>query len=132
MKKTLLTAAAIGSAMFFATGASAQGMPMGEELEGQTVQVRSADGTMNTIRFMRDGTATISGPNVQPVQARWGVQGNQLCMQAAGASECWNYAQRFQANQPVALNSSCNTTAQWTALGVAPTQQVQPVMRERG
>ena len=132
MKKILLTAIAFGTASLAATGASAQGMPMGEELYGQTVQVRSADGTVNTIRFNSNGTATIAGPNVQPVNAQWGVQGNQLCMQAAGASECWNYAQRFQANRTVALTSSCNTTAQWTALGVAPTQQAAPILRERG
>ncbi|WP_379547427.1 hypothetical protein ACFCW2_00765 [Qipengyuania sp. DSG2-2] len=132
MKTAIFTAAAIGIAAMGATGAAAQGMPMGEELYGQTVQVRSADGTVNTIRFMSDGNAVISGPNVSPVNAKWGVSGNQLCLQAGGASECWNYSQRFQANRPVSLASSCNTTAQWTALGVAPTQVAEPVLRERG
>lgn len=132
MTKTLLIAAAVALGAAGATSAAAQSMPMGEELYGQTVQVRSADGTLNTIRFGADGNAVISGPNISPVDAKWGVSGNQLCLQASGASECWNYAQRFQANRTVSLSSSCNTTAQWTALGVAPTQAVQPVLRERG
>ena len=60
MKKILVTAAAVALGAAGATGAAAQGMPMGEELYGQTVQVRSADGTLNTIR---------SAPTAMPLSA---------------------------------------------------------------
>ena len=142
MKKALLGSIAVATAGLFATGAAAQTMPMGEELYGQNVEVAFADGTTNTVTFNPNGTAVIRGNGFSPVNATWRVQGNQLCMSASGATECWDYNQRFVARTPVTLQSTCDTASRWTALSTAalpatqpaPTQQVQPVERagERG
>lgn len=140
MKKILLTVSAIGLAGGMATTAAAQTAPMGEELYNQTVQVRFANGTVNNVTFGPNGNLTIRAPGVNPVNGTWRVQGNQLCMYAQGDSECWGYTQRFQANTPLTLTSTCDSSAQWLATAVsplpqpAPVQQVQPVERsgERG
>lgn len=138
MKKMLTAVAALSAAGFLATGASAQmAMPMGEELYNQTVQVRFADGTVNTVTFQPNGNMVIRAPGINPVNGTWRVQGNQLCMYAQGDSECWAYNQRFMANRPLTLVSDCDSQAQWLATSVSPVpqqQQVQPVERagERG
>ena len=120
MFKTVSALAILGAAGLAATSASAQTMPMGEELYNQTVQVRFADGTVNNITFQPNGAMTIRAPGVNPVNGTWRVQGDQLCMFAQGASECWNYASRFAANRPVNLTSTCDSTAQWLATSVNP------------
>lgn len=138
MLKTLTALAVLGTAGLAATSASAQTMPMGEELYNQTVQVRFANGTTNNVTFQPNGAMVIRGPGNTTVNGTWRVQGNQLCMYAQGASECWGYTQRFMANQAMTLSSTCNSQAQWLATSVSPlpqpTQQVQPVERtgERG
>ena len=137
MFKKISALAAIATAGFAATGAAAQMSPMmGEELYNQTVQVRFANGTTNTVTFQPNGALTIRAPGVNPVTGTWRVQGDQLCMYARGATECWGYTQRFAANRPVNLVSSCDSQAQWLATSVSPIpqRQVQPVERagERG
>lgn len=142
--KTVLSAIAVIAAGLTATAASAQTMPMGEEIYDKTVQVRFADGTVNNLTFQRNGNLVINGPYNATTRGTWAVQGNQLCLMASGATECWNYDSRFVANQRVDLVSSCNSQAEWLASSVNPMQQpmqqqqpsqtVQPVDRsgERG
>ena len=100
MKKTSLAAAFAGGLFVTAlapTAAQAQ-MVDGSELRGAVIRVEFADGTMNTVNFHPDGTATIqSQSGMQTVQGRWLVQGNQLCLEvAADRRECWNYNATFQ------------------------------------
>ena len=134
MKKMHL-AALLGGAMAgsvaFAPAASAQAMPMGEELRGATVQVAFNDGVMNTVTFNADGTATIQGPT-ETVPGRWYVQNQRLCLEASGARECWPYQAAFRNGQTITLTSDCASTSQWTALSTAqpPMQQRRP--GERG
>lgn len=139
MKMKMLAMAGAAATAMFATTAHAQMAPMGEELYGQSVQVRFADGTTNTVYFNQNGTATIRAPGADPVNATWAVQNNQMCLMAMGDTECWGYTNRFMANTPVSLTSTCNVASTWTAASVAPmqtapVQQVQPVARtgERG
>lgn len=105
----------------------------GEELRGQTVDMVFADGTRNSVFFGSTGVATISNTTGQSANANWFMQGDQICLRAASATECWNYSGRFTAGQPVAMTSSCNAGSTWTARNVnPPRQRVAPMMGERG
>ena len=122
MKKTSLAAAFAGGLFVTAlapTAAQAQ-MVDGSELRGAVMRVEFADGTMNTVNFHPDGTATIqSQSGMQTVQGRWLVQGNQLCLEvAADRRECWNYNATFQTGQQYVLTSQCGQS-RWTALSTA-------------
>ncbi len=116
--------AAFGLAVFASAGAAAQTWTPGSEIVGQTVQV-DTNGTVNNITFNADGTATITTPAGRAVPATWTAAGNQLCLQSGGRSECFPYAQAFQAGQPVTLTSNCNATSRWLANNVnqAPVQR---------
>ena len=133
--KKMHVAALVGGAMagsvLFAPAASAQTMPMGEELRGATMQVQFADGVVNTVTFNPDGTASIQGPS-QSVAGRWWVENQRLCLESSGARECWPYNAAFRNGQTVTLTSDCASTSQWTALSTAqpPVQQRRP--GERG
>ncbi len=129
MKKILTcSVVALGLAGLGAT-AQAQTMPNGEEIMGQTVDVVFADGNQHAIYFGRGGNATISNQSGQRVNGSWNVQGDKLCLIAAGGTECWTYARRFVGGQTVVLTSSCQSTSQWTARNV--NIKVQP-SGERG
>ncbi|MEP2737283.1 MAG: hypothetical protein ABJP34_13410 [Erythrobacter sp.] len=105
----------------------------GEELRGQTVDIQFADGTRNSVFFGSTGVATISNSTGQSANANWFMQGNQICMRASSATECFNYSGRFAAGQSVAMTSSCNSRSTWTARNVnPPRQKVAPTMGERG
>jgi hypothetical protein len=106
--------------------AAAQWTP-GSELIGQSVQVET-NGVVNTITFNADGTAGIATPAGRIVPAQWTATGGKLCLSTGpAASECFPYAQAFQAGQPITATSSCGATSRWLANGVnqpvAPTQQ---------
>ena len=87
----------------------------GEEIRGHPVQVAFADGTVNTVNFNADGSATITSATGRQVQGAWGVEMGRLCLQSAAGRECWAYNAPFQANMPVTLTSECGTSS-WTAL----------------
>ena len=124
MKKIHLLAAVAGafaSSFLLAPAASAQ-VANGSELRGATVQVQFPDGTLNTLTFNADGTASIQGP-AQTVPARWWVQDQQLCLEAVGSRECWPYQRALEVGRTLTLTSSCAATSQWTALSTAPPDQ---------
>ena len=104
-------------------GAYAQGWTPGSEIVGQSVQVET-NGVVNTITFNPDGTAQIMTPSGRMIPATWSAANGNLCLNAAGAQECFPYARAFQAGQPVTVTSSCNATSRWLASNVnqAPTQ----------
>lgn len=104
--------------------AAAQSWTPGAEIAGRTVQVET-NGTVNNITFNPDGTASIMSPSGRMVPANWSATGNQLCLMANGATECFPYAQAFRAGQPISLTSSCNSTSRWLASSVneAPVQR---------
>ena len=121
------TGGAVAAMALMPSAASAQMMqPMGEELYNQSVQVRFADGTTNTVSFMENGDATIRAPGVDPVPAQWRVVNNQLCLYAQGDQECWGYTNRFTAGTPMTLSSTCNVTSQWLASSVNPMTRPAP------
>lgn len=134
MRKSHLAAAVAGTiaALAFGSGsASAQtaDWPLGAELRGASVQVQFADGIVNTVQFNPDGTATITGRSGRVVNGNWFVEGQRLCLQAAGQRECWPYQMAFRTGQPVTLTSDCAATSTWTALS---TQQPPPMQRPSG
>jgi len=131
MKKIQLLSAVAGafaSSFLLAPAASGQ-VANGSELRSASVQVQFDDGTVNTVTFNPDGTASIQGP-MTTVPARWWVDSQQLCLEAVGSRECWPYQTAFQNGQMVTLTSSCGATSHWTPLSTAPTQQRRP--GERG
>ena len=132
MKKLHLLSAvagALAASFALAPAASAQ-VANGSELRGASVQVQFDDGTMNTVTFNPDGTASIQGP-AQTVPARWTADSQQLCLEAVGTRECWPYQTAFRDGQTITLTSTCGATSHWTALSTAqPAQQRRP--GERG
>jgi hypothetical protein len=99
------------------TAAVAQAWTPGSEIVGQSVQVET-NGVVNTIYFDPGGVARIASPAGRIVPATWTAAGGQLCLQSASGSECWPYAQAFQAGSQVTLVSSCNATSRWMANSV--------------
>ncbi len=124
MKKLHVAAAFAGAflaAVAVPGSAVAQTAPDGSELRGATLLAQSSDGTVNTVSFHPDGTATIASPSgLVTVQGRWFVQNNQLCLEvAADRRECWGYVSPFQVGQEVVLTSDCPATTRWTAQTLA-------------
>jgi hypothetical protein len=106
---------AIGAGMLLASSAAfAQNWTPGSEIVGQSVQVET-NGVVNTVTFNPDGTASIMTPSGRMIPANWSAAGGRLCLNAAGAQECFPYAQAFQAGQPVTATSSCGATSRWLA-----------------
>jgi len=132
MRHLTLLVAASAATLALAAPAQAQALS-GEELRGQTVDITFADGTRNSVFFGSTGMATVSNNTGQSANANWFVQGDQLCMRAGSANECWNYSNRFAAGQAVRLTSTCDQNAVWTPRNVnAPRQMVAPQAGERG
>ncbi len=130
MKKLHVAAAflvALAGSTLMAGSASAQTMPNGSELRGATVRVDFDNGTTNMVTFNADGTASIQGPT-ETVPGRWYVQGQNLCLEASGARECWAYNSAFRDGQTLVLTSDCASTSRWTALSTA----APPRSGERG
>jgi len=101
----------------------------GSEIAGQTVQVQT-NGVMNSIYFGADGTVSITTPQGTSVAGTWTAANNQLCVSANGGSECWPYAQPFQAGQQMALTSSCQQVS--TFMPQSTNQPQQDTSGERG
>jgi hypothetical protein len=136
MRKIQLAAAVAGAIVVATLGAgtaSAQtaDWPLGAELRGATVQVQLPGGVVNTVQFYPDGTASLTGRSGQVVSGNWFVEGQRLCLQAAGERECWPYRMAFQTGQPVTLTSDCAATSTWTALSTQQPPMQQP-SGERG
>ena len=123
-------AAIVASCTFVAAPAHAA---IGDELVGNTVDIRFSDGSVNSVMFDQGGRATIQGDGVTDY-ASWLVSDNQLCLQTTAARECWSYTQSFVAGQPMSLASSCDGVSEWTARSVNAPVQAAPVSRmgERG
>ena len=137
MKKFHVAAACAGfilAAVAVPGSAAAQTGPDGSELRGATVLVQSADGTVNTVNFHPDGTATIASPSgLVTVQGRWFVENNMLCLEvAADRRECWPYHTAFQLGQEVVLTSDCPATSRWTAQTLAAPPPPTEGAGERG
>lgn len=135
MRSLIVLTGLVGASISLAAPAAAQTNLSGEELHGQTVDVLFSDGTRNAVFFGGDGNAVIAAPSGLRSNGTWSASGGKICLNASGASECWDYVRRFTAGQAVTLNSSCNETSQWTARSVnAPVQQVAPAITrgERG
>lgn len=115
-----------------ASGAEAQWTP-GSELVGQSVRVE-ANGIENTIYFDAGGAARIVTPTGSVVPASWTTGPTGLCLNAAGAQECWNYAAPMTAGQPLSLTSSCQVTSTWlaSATNVTPPPPQAGSAGERG
>jgi hypothetical protein len=96
--------------------AAAQWVPA-SELIGQPLQV-TTNGVVNTVYLDAGGSARIVTPAGRAIPASWTASRGQLCLNNGAASECWPYAAPFQANQPVTLASSCNSTSTWLAEAV--------------
>ena len=120
----LLKIAMLGAAVAApASIAVAQAWVPGSEIAGQTLQVQTR-GITNSVYLAPDGTATIASPEGTTVPATWSAANNQLCLSAAGATECWPYTQAFQPGQQVALTSSCQQVSTFLAQSTnAPMQQ---------
>ena len=131
MRKSMIFKAVAGAALLWAplTAGFAQTWIPGSEIAGHAVQVES-NGVMNTVYFEPGGVARIQTPGGNVVPATWSVGGNQLCLNAAGAQECWAYNQPFQAGQQAMMTSTCGAS-RWLPLSTAqPPTQVP--MGERG
>jgi len=122
--------AIVGSASLMAGQAQAQVLN-GDELLGQTVDVRLSDGTMNSVRFDAGGHALLQGDGITQ-DASWAINNNQLCLQTTDSRECWAYSQRFVAGQSSSMVSSCNEASEWTAREVNPSPMPVSRMGERG
>lgn len=110
--------ALVASATFSTTGFAQNA----SEVIGQPIQVVT-NGVTNTVYLDAGGTARLITPNGTTLPATWTVASGQLCLNNGSASECWPYNSPFQANKPVTLTSSCNSTSTWTPQGTnAPSQ----------
>lgn len=135
MRSLIVVMGLLGASASLSAPAAAQANLSGDELRGHTVDVLFADGTRNAVFFGGNGQATIASPSGLRSNGTWSATGGKICLNASGASECWDYVRPFTAGQAVTLNSSCNETSQWTARSVnAPVQQVAPAITrgERG
>lgn len=135
MVRRLITRAVVGTLLLGAPVAGFAQMGSwapGAEITGQSVQVVT-NGVTNTVFFDPGGAARIQTPGGNMVPATWTATGGQLCLSSGAATECWPYAQPFQAGQQLTLTSTCNAASQWTALGVnQPAPPVQQGAGERG
>lgn len=131
MSKRLTASKLIIAALVVAPAAGiAQEWVPGTEIVGQSVVVET-NGVANTVYFDAGGSARIVSPQGRVVNASWTAANNNLCLNSAGASECWPYQQAFQAGQRVTLTSSCQAVSNWLPNGTnAP--PVKEVMQERG
>lgn len=123
MTKLLWKISVLGAAVAIPIGAAAaQGWTPGAEIAGQTVQVQT-QGVVNSIYFGTDGTASIATPSGATVPGTWSVANNMLCLNAAGAQECWPYTQPFQPGMQVSLTSNCQQVSTFMPQSVNPPMQ---------
>ena len=132
MKRSWISGAFGGlSLLVLPTVAAAQTWVPGSEIAGQSAQV-TTNGVTNTVYFDQGGTARIVSPGGTTVNGTWAATNGQLCLNNGAASECWPYAQPFQAGQPLSLTSSCNAASRWTALSTNMAPPAQVGAGERG
>ncbi|HET7708179.1 MAG TPA: hypothetical protein VFK50_01445 [Sphingomicrobium sp.] len=111
---------------------AAQSWAPGSEIVGQSAQV-TTNGVVNTVYFDQGGAARIVSPGGSTVNGTWSAANGQLCLNNGAASECWPYANAFQAGVPLTLVSTCNNSSTWVANGVnAPPPPMQSREGERG
>ena len=110
-------------------GAFGQWAP-GSEIVGQAVQVET-NGVVNMVHFDPGGLARIVSPAGSVVPGTWSATGGQICLSAAGATECWPYTQAFMTGQAVQLTSSCRSLSTWMPQGTNQ-PSVAPTSGERG
>lgn len=122
-------AAALVAGPISAAHAQAAWIP-GSEITGHAVQVET-NGVMNTVYFEPGGVARIQTPGGQVVPATWSAANQMLCLNAAGAQECWPYTSPFQTGQQMTLTSSCQVASRWLPISTAQ-QPVQYRSGERG
>ena len=89
----------------------------GSEIVGQSATVQT-NGLTNTVYFDPGGQARIVSQGGTVYNASWTATDGQLCLYGNGGTECWPYAQPFQAGQAVTLTSNCASTSQWLANNV--------------
>jgi hypothetical protein len=111
--------------------AFAQALAPAAEIIGQPLQV-TTNGVTNTVYLDAGGSARIMTPAGNTVPGTWTAANGQLCLNNGTAQECWPYAAPFQANQPVTLTSSCNSTSTWLASATNAPPPPPPAKGERG
>ena len=120
MRKAIVAGALTGAALLMAPAAAfAQVWTPGAEIIGQSVQVET-NGVVNTVHFDPGGMARIVSPGGNVVQGSWTAANGQICLMAAGATECWPYTQAFMAGQAVQLTSTCQSLSTWMPQGTNP------------
>ena len=119
--KTVRAAALLGAFALsvIPSVALAQVWTPGAEIIGQSVQVET-NGVVNTVHFDPGGMARIVSPGGNVVQGSWSAANGQICLMAAGATECWPYTQAFMAGQAMQLTSSCQSLSTWMPQGTNP------------
>lgn len=103
---------AVGAALPLSAVAAQSAWVPGAEIVGQSIQVET-NGITNTVYFDQGGVARVMTPQGRMVPANWTAANNQLCLNTAGAQECWPYQSPFAAGQRMTLTSNCNATSQW-------------------
>ena len=132
MSKRLVASRMIVAAMVVLPAAAvAQEWVPGTEIVGQSVVVET-NGVANTVYFDPGGAARIISPAGKVVNASWTTGNHNLCLNSGVASECWPYAQAFQAGQRVTLTSSCQAVSNWLFNGTNPPPAKAANMGERG
>jgi hypothetical protein len=132
MTKTSVAAAMgiITSALIAQSAAAQTNWIPGNEITGHSVRVE-AQGVTNTVYFDPGGAARVVSDGGREYPGRWAVEGQSLCLEMAGARECWPYAAPSMAGQPVALNSTCGPST-WTAVSVMEPPPPPPPMERSG
>jgi hypothetical protein len=132
MSKRLVASRMIVAAMVVLPAAAvAQEWVPGTEIVGQSVVVET-NGIANTVYFDPGGAARIVSPAGKVVNASWTAANHNLCLNSGVASECWPYAQAFQAGQRVTLTSSCQAVSNWLFNGTNAPPAKAAAMGERG
>ena len=123
MRKAIIAGVVSVAACAAAPGiAVAQMWIPGSEIAGQAVQV-TTNGVTNMVHFDPGGAARIVSPGGNVVTGTWTAANGQLCLNVAGATECWPYTQAFQAGQMMQLTSSCQVASTWLPQNTNPPPQ---------
>ena len=130
-KRLIATKLMIATMVAMPAAAIAQEWVPGSEIVGQSVVVET-NGVANTVYFDAGGAARIVSPSGRVVNASWTAANRNLCLNSGTASECWPYAQAFQAGQRVTLTSNCQAVSSWSPNGVNQQPVQAQNMGERG
>ncbi|WP_309603066.1 hypothetical protein [Sphingomonas sp.] len=130
-KRLIATKLMIATMVAMPAAAVAQEWVPGSEIVGQSIVVET-NGVANTVYFDAGGAARIISPSGRVVNASWTAANRNLCLNSGAASECWPYAQAFQAGQRVTLTSNCQAVSSWSPNGVNQQPVQAQNMGERG